>query len=370
MTKRQQRWFGTGAVALALAFVAYHFTRHGGWQHFNWNQFSRLLLHANPWWLAVAVVASYASYAVRAYRWKFFLDPIRKASLWNLFVAQILGFSSIYLVGRIGEIVRPAYIARKEKVSYTSQAAIWLLERVYDGLAVCILFGLALDLEPIRPKSFHAVVTLRRMHEGAFIVLAVMVAVIAALAIFRVYSEKLIGTGSRVLRFLPEGARRLLGRLSRSFADGLDVIEDWRDLSASVGCTVLLWLINVSIFWLVFHSLGGSVARLTWWAAALALFFAALGLLLQLPGIGGGYELGIILALRQVFHVPAESATGAGVMAWLVVLVPCLTLGIILLAYEGLSFKRLGKMAEEETVASSQLSVASPESSRQRDSVR
>lgn len=362
MSKRQQRWFGTGVVAVVLLFVAYHFTRHGSWQHFNWNQFSKLLLHANPVWLAIAVAGSYASYGVRAYRWKFFLDPLKKASLWNLFVGQILGFSSIYLVGRIGEIVRPAYIARKEKVSYTSQAAIWLLERVYDGLAVCLLFGLALDLEPIRPESFHAVVTLRRMHEGAFTVLAVTVAMIAALAIFRVYSEKLIASFSRALRFLPERVRRFLGRLARSFADGLDVIEDWRDLSASVGCTVLLWLINVSIFWLVFHSLGGPVARLSWWAAALALFFAALGLLLQLPGIGGGYEVGIILALRQVFHVPTESATGAGVLAWLVVLVPCLTLGIILLAYEGLSFKRLGAMAEEEAVVSSQLPAVSHKS--------
>ena len=97
--------------------------------------------------------------------------------------------------------------------------------------------------------------------------------------------------------------------------------------------------------WITGHSLGGALRELSWWAAAVTLFFAALGLLVQLPGVGGGYQVGTIQALRQIFHVRPEGATSAGILMWIITLVPCVLLGVLLLLYEGLSFRKLGLMA-------------------------
>ena len=62
----------------------------------------------------------------------------------------------------------------------------------------------------------------------------------------------------------------------------------------------------------------------------------------------GGYQVGIILALNELFNVPAEAATGAAILAWLVLSVPCLVSGLALLVNEGLTFRKLEALAEEE----------------------
>ena len=60
------------------------------------------------------------------------------------------------------------------------------------------------------------------------------------------------------------------------------------------------------------------MGHLPWLAAALTLFCAALGLIVQFPGIGGGYQVGIILALTEIFNVPVEPATGASILLWII----------------------------------------------------
>jgi len=129
------------------------------------------------------------------------------------------------------------------------------------------------------------------------------------------------------------------------------VIRDWKGLAGSIITTAVLWSLNTTIFWLVFRSLGGELARLPWLASALTLFCAALGLIIQFPGIGGGYQVGAILALTEIFNVPAEPATGASILLWIMMSVPCLGLGLVLLIYEGLSFRKLEAIAKEEEQA-------------------
>jgi uncharacterized protein (TIRG00374 family) len=347
------------AIAVILFLIVWHFHGSEDWQQFRWSRVWSLLVHAQPPWLLAALGATYATYLLRAYRWQFFMDPFKPgSSVRVLFVGQILGFSAIYLIGRPGELVRPAYIARGERVPFASQVAIWLLERIYDTVAVAVLLALGLYFEPIRPNGAYAGVALHRMHAGAFTVLVGTLAVVGALITYRRYSNGLIGWGSRTFRFLPVRLRTWLGSLARSFAEGLEVIQNWRDLGASVLCTMVLWILNVSIFWFVYHSLGGSLGELSWWVASVALVFAAMGLALQLPGVGGGYQVGTMLALQQIFHVPAPAAAGAAVLEWLLVLVPCVSLALVLLIYEGLTFRKLQAMAEAERLAVAQGATA------------
>lgn len=122
MTKSAQRWLGWGATALVLGLIVYHLTRSPEWRTFSGKELWLSMAHARPGLLLLAVVASYLSYFLRAVRWRYFLEPIKRASLWTLFAGQILGFSSIYLIGRPGELVRPGYIARKEHVSFASSS--------------------------------------------------------------------------------------------------------------------------------------------------------------------------------------------------------------------------------------------------------
>ena len=59
-------------------------------------------------------------------------------------VATCIGFTAVVLFGRAGEPVRPYLIARKEGVSFSSQVAAWVVERILDLLMILIIFGVAL----------------------------------------------------------------------------------------------------------------------------------------------------------------------------------------------------------------------------------
>jgi Lysylphosphatidylglycerol synthase TM region len=216
---------------------------------------------------------------------------------------------------------------------------------------VALLFALGLYLEPIPTGSLHAALTLRRMHEAALFVLAATAGLVVVLVLFRFRADRLIGWWGRRFAFLPSKLRSALIGVSRSFAEGLDVIENWRDLSYSVFCTALLWIGNVSVFWFVYQSLGGRLAELSWWATTVTVFSAALGLVAQLPGVGGGFQFGVLFVLKQTLHVPATEATSAALLLWLVILMPCVLLGAVLLIYGGLSFKHLHTMVQAEQAA-------------------
>lgn len=347
MTKSTRRWLGVGVTAAVVALVVYNLRRSPEWRSFDWNLLWQSVLHAQRGYLAAAVAATLSSYYLRAWRWRFFMDPFKKASLRVLFAAQVFGFGSIYLVGRLGEFVRPAYIARKEDVPVTSMLSVLALERVYDTVFMVVMLALALRFAPIRLTGRHSRMIVHDLRLGSQYIMLAMALVIAALVAIRVRADQLVAFFTRHLGFLPARVRRTLKSGFYSFAEGLDVIRNWKDLGASLATSAAIWLVNVSMAWFVFKSLGGPLADLPWMAGALVLFCAALGLFVQIPGLGGGYQALAIGALHYTLGVPREIATGAAFLMWIVTMVPCLAVALVLLVYEGLSFKHLGALARE-----------------------
>lgn len=354
MKKGARRWLWLGISAAVLVLIAFLLSRGEEWRHFRWDRLWATLLDANPAYLLAAVLTTYSSYLVRAYRWRFFLEPIKKAPLRVLFTGQIVGFAAIYLLGRPGEIVRPGYIANRTGVSYTSMAAVWLLERVFDTIFVALLFSASLFFVPLTSASggsgpiqtpqaglsgTHLVRLLALIGTGLFIAFPVW---------FRIRADRGHLRTPKFLRFLSPLRQQQFERFLRSFADGLAVIRNFKDLWASVASTAVLWAINVTFFWLVFRSVGGDVGRLSWMASALILFSGVVGLLFQIPGIGGGVQVAIINVMTAFMGIGLEDATGASILLWVTLMVPCVALGIVLLVHEGLTLKKLETMAEEE----------------------
>ncbi len=343
---RRWLWIGIGAIIIALIF--YNLSRSPEWGNFRWTRLWALLTGANPGLLLLALIGVFGTYVVRALRWRFFLKPIKKASLWVLFVGQILGFSSIYLIGRPGEFVRPAYIAKKENVSMSAMLAVWLMERIFDTVFLVLLFAAALHFSSVEPETLRGTKVLATLHRGGDVMLALAVLLIVGLLLFWLRSSQFTAWMLRLFRFLPAAPLKRFERFLRSFAEGLSVIRSWKDLLGSLALTAVVWFLNTSTFWVVFRSLPGQVAGVSWLASAVTLFCAALGLAVQIPGVGGGYQVGVILALNEFFNVPAEAATGAAILVWIIMSVPCLASGLVLLVHEGLTLRKLEALAEEE----------------------
>ena len=348
MKKNWRRWIWLSAGAIVIVLIFYNLRRSPEWRNFRWDRLWASITGARLDLMVLALIGVYGTFAVRAVRWRFFLDPIKRASLWVLFVGQVLGFSSIFLVGRPGELVRPAYIAKRENVPMSAMIAVWLLERVFDTIAMVLVFAASIYFEPVGPATAKGISVLHAMHEGGHLLFGFTALLVLGLVLFRLRAAQMTALTLRVFAFLPERALRTFGHFLHSFGEGLSVIRDWKGLAGSVVTTIVLWLLNTTIFWLVFRSLGGELDHIAWLAAGLTLFCAALGLVIQFPGIGGGYQVGAILALTEIFNVPVEAATGASILLWIMMSVPCLALGLILLIHEGLSIRKLEAITEEE----------------------
>jgi hypothetical protein len=85
---------------------------------------------------------AWLTYVGRALRWRVLIRPVKAhPNLWNLFTGTAIGFTAIVLFGRPGEMVRPYIISLKERLSFSSQMAAWLVERMYDLMMALLIFG-------------------------------------------------------------------------------------------------------------------------------------------------------------------------------------------------------------------------------------
>src|SRR5579883_2118458 len=92
-------------LCLLAAAALYLFGRN-----INWAEAGAAISRANKLMIAGACACILASYLFRALRWRTLLAPIAPAGLHKLFAATTIGFGSIFLLGRPGEVVRPAVL--------------------------------------------------------------------------------------------------------------------------------------------------------------------------------------------------------------------------------------------------------------------
>ncbi|MBF0171583.1 MAG: flippase-like domain-containing protein, partial [Nitrospinae bacterium] len=105
-------WIGVALTVglVAWALMAYDFSRV--WE---------ALKQANYWWVLPAALIEVAVIFIRAVRWRPFLEPIRKVSLYDSSMACYIGFTgNMILPARAGEFIRAWVLARKVKIPATA----------------------------------------------------------------------------------------------------------------------------------------------------------------------------------------------------------------------------------------------------------
>src|SRR6476620_1365954 len=97
---------------------------------------------ADPLLLVLATVLTALTYTIRALRWQSLLAPIGPTRYVVAFETTVIGFAANSLIpGRVGEVLRPYLLARRESLNATSAFATIILERVLDLATVLVLFA-------------------------------------------------------------------------------------------------------------------------------------------------------------------------------------------------------------------------------------
>jgi glycosyltransferase 2 family protein len=284
------------------------------------------------------------SFAGRTLRWQFMMRP-EPSSFFRVLSATLVGFAMVVLIGRPGEFVRPYLIARQESSSIARQAAIWLLERLYDLLMILILFGLGLayarrlDI----PANSHLIPLLR---VGGWIVsagAAVAAAILYALSRHRVFCERRLGA---LAERLPHHIRERFQHSLKSFLAGTSAAGNWPSILGCVGLTFAEWLLILISVWCYFRAYPETSS---FHLLDVAAFwgFVAVGAIVQLPGVGGGMQIASILVLTELFELPVEAATGLAVLIWAGSSFIAVPLGLPLVLQAGLNLKEIRQLGAE-----------------------
>ncbi len=285
-------------------------------------------------------------------RWAVFLRPAyaaepgrRRVPWWGLIGAQFIGFTGLALFGRIGELIRPLLVARRTGLTFASQVAVVTVERVFDLGAFALLFSLNLLLSP----------TLQRLpHHELFHRVGYAVAALTAVLLLFVASVRFAGgavaraMGSIAGRIKPAAGAAVEEKIL-AFRDGLRVLRGGRDLVEAAGLSIVVWGLIAVAYVMVMRAFPAPVHDLTLAEILLLLGFSVVGGLVQLPGVGGGAQVGIIAALTLLFGIPADLAVSAGLIVWLVSSMSVIPAGLVFARVEGVSLR--GLVGRSEAVA-------------------
>jgi uncharacterized protein (TIRG00374 family) len=282
----------------------------------------KLAVQKSDWRLIVlAVVFILLGYLWRALRWQAFLAPLTKASLREVWIATTVGFGAVLVVGRAAEVVRPAILPMRDKrVRPAASFVTIMVERLYDMMTVVLLF--AINLLWFRPTP-GAVADISGARIVGWLFLFVLAVAIALLIWFKHRSQSVVGWLDKKIRDgsgLRSRLKRVLLSTLDQLATALSVLSDVRQLSISIGWTLLLWLSVALGNLFVFRAFGlpfgmSQVLFVLGWSmvgsavptpgGAAGAFHAAAGAALVLLGVGRDQAAAVAIILHLVDFAPA-----------------------------------------------------------------
>jgi glycosyltransferase 2 family protein len=296
-------------------------------------EIGRQIAAASAAWLLASVVMGIATFLLRAIRWTWLLRPVAKVPFYPAFVATAFGFAANNLPGKVGEILRPALLARSRNLPFSPLLASVLLERVFDGAAVVFFFLIAAATG--LPSSRGV---------GKLVVPAMLLLVLVAAVLFSVFrraaTERFL---EKFWRRLPERFQPRVRTFAETFVDGFASLRSPRLLFLVTAGSLVMWLvINVQIYAVLraFH------LELPFSASFVVTAAAVLGLMFPTPGGLGSYHLAVQLALTDVYGVARDPASGVAVIAHAISFIPITLIGITLFAMTPVRVRKLEELAE------------------------
>jgi hypothetical protein len=332
----------TGIALAILAGLVYSQFRM--WKNFDWDLFLTQTRSVSAFHILHGIALIYLGHVLRAVRWKLFLRPVRpQASAVGLVAPTVVGFTGLALLGRPGELIRPYLIAKRENLPFSSQLAVWAVERIFDVGGFTFLFVLA---------AFFATAPKRMQSRGIFEEIAVVLIVIVvgltlgALAVHRSGEALASWVERRFAHHASNLGHRIAMRI-REFRGGLNTIHDKKSLLMLIGVSVLMWAMIAVAYKEVAHAYNTPKLEIPQTQIFLLMAASMVGSLVQLPGVGGGSQFATIETLNRIFGVPPELATSCGIMLWLVTFIAIVPVGLLLAHRERLSLRKLSQESHE-----------------------
>ncbi|HYV19799.1 MAG TPA: lysylphosphatidylglycerol synthase transmembrane domain-containing protein [Verrucomicrobiae bacterium] len=335
------------SLGLTILFLALFF------RSFDLQAAGRAIASASPLFLLLGVALNLFAYLVRAWRWRHLLSPMREGlGLYNLTSTTFIGFMVTFLVPmRIGEIVRPVLLARREKIPATGAIATVALERIFDAMTVMTLFlifslsahGRAV-LNPTEVGSAQASAA-HLLRQGA-LAAALLVAVGLPIALALVmWPRVIVGWLHRLNRGGPESRLGKAIVLLEEFLAGLGSLRRGRELGKIIASSLAMWLVIDLSVWCTLKAFD---LPLQFFDIFLLMVALTVGISVPTPGGVGPYEYFCTLALTDLWAVPAAVAGAVALTLHATAMLPTILIGLLLMWRDGVRPAEMRVLAAEE----------------------
>ncbi len=329
-------------TALTLALL-YFFGRS-----VEWRDIPAQIADVNVPLFLLALALSALHFVTRSLRWQVLVAREKlNVRFRNLVAANVVGFTvSAVFPGRVGELVKPIYLARKEGLRTGFAVGTVVVERLFDAVTNVLLLGLFLLARPLFsgswPLSTEAGENLTYWG-GVGVALAVTLLVLTVLLYS--FEDKARGVVAFVLRPFPEKARQAVDRVLGGFIDGLKFFRTPRQLATYAVFSLLVWL-GITLFYWVF--LFAYRVRVPFFMVWPYVFLTAVGASIPTPGMVGGFHYFSKLGMVLLLGVAAGRAAGMTLVVHALQIAVTCALGYAILAREGLTLFQLKRMGENE----------------------
>ncbi len=340
----RKTWVRLGVILFLTVVFLFFFFRS-----VNWAEVFRYLGDINLLVFILSLLLVPLHLVTRSLRWRFLLVHEKMdVKFSSMFSANAVGFGVNFVFpGRIGELVRPLFLAQKEKMKKGFAMGTIIVERIFDIFTMCFLLGFYFLARPLFFSGFHTNAEARsNLYLWGIVGLAFATALLLLSLSLYFFRDKTLAVVSFLLRPLPQNFARRVLVLSDDFIQGLKFFHSIKTLVLYMLFSFIVWLGIIFYYWVFFLSFRIEVPFFLLFPYC---FLTMVGASIPTPGMVGGFHYFSKLGLITLYGVDANLAVGATIVVHAVQVVMTALIGYVILCKEGMSLFQLKKLGEEPT---------------------
>lgn len=304
-------------------------------QGVDWGELRTALARAHYVWILPIFPLIIATLVVRGLRWQVLLQPVGRPPLRTLIAATNIGFTANMLLPlRVGEVIRPLLVSRKENLPLGSVLATILLERIFDMFTILFLFGVS----SVGMASAGVAVSEDVQNWG--VRLGVLALLLGGGVVFVRWQEQLaLRIAETVLKPLPLKLSKPIDDFFRGFVRALEVLASPLDFLRLLGWSLCLWLVITAMY--LFGLLAFDIQAPLFMGAVVVTVIVAIAISApSAPGYIGAFQLGCILSL-SMFGVDKTDALAYSIVEHVTQFIAVVLCGVYSLAREGMTLRQI-----------------------------
>lgn len=261
-------------------------------------------------WIFPFTLAILVGHYFRAERWRLLIrereqDPHRL----TLYSGVMMGFLLNFVFPRLGEVTRPVYVARREKLSSSNLFGTIVLERVIDIITLIVLLifvfiYIIADVEVLQNIFGDATVSFfQDFFEPTRLFYLVSFLILTIAVLYGMYRGLMaLSRKYESLALLVKKLRRTI----RTFIDGLVAIREVERWGSFLVFTAIIWFCYVLMTYIPFWMFNMQEQfQLGLPEALTVMTISAIGIVIPTPGGIGTYHYFVKQSLLILFAVPA-----------------------------------------------------------------